>query len=64
MSINHNAVFVNDVSNIDNPLGFNYNDTASTNRTGTNDTTRLNQPFRIDYFKVEYLNWAQIENGY
>ena len=64
MSINHNAVFANDVSNIDNPLGFNYNDTASTNRTGTNDTTRLNQPFRIDYFKVEYLNWAQIENGY
>ena len=60
MSINHNAVFANDVSNIDNPLGFNYNDTASTNRTGTNDTTRLNQQFRIDYFKVEYLNWAQI----
>lgn len=64
MSVNSNSVFSNDITDIDNALGFKYNDTSNTGRTGTNDTKRRNIPLRIDYFKVTPLNWAMIENGY
>lgn len=62
LSIDQNSVFVNDASDIENALGFKYMDTSTANRKDTNDKSRVNNPFRIDFFKIIYKNWAMLEN--
>ena len=63
LSIGHNSVFVNDVNDIGNALGFKYIDTSTADRKDTNDNSRINKPYRIDFFKIVYKNWAMLENG-
>ena len=64
LSINSGSIFINDITNISDALGFYYNDTSTANRTGTDDKTRLNKPLRLDFFRIEYQNWAMLENAY
>ena len=59
LSINSNPVFINDLNDIDNALGFYYSDTSAADRKGTNDTTRKNIPQRIDFFLIQ----IQTRNG-
>ena len=62
LSINSNSVFAVDISNINNSLGFNYNDTSSANRSGTNDYNRVNEPIRIDFFSIRHQSAKEFLN--
>ncbi len=63
LSVNGGSVFAGDFTDIENALQFEYNDTSGANRTGTTDTSRVNVPKRVDFFKIEKQNWAMMENA-
>lgn len=64
VSINNRSTFFSGVlSDISKALGFKYNDTSRAGRTGTNDNSRVNNPVRVDFFRIEKKNWAMIENN-